>query len=154
LDLSSGSIFQFDLELSLSNAGLAQTGRGTAYDGMNVTGDFTGSGAIFRIVLAAGESFSDSFWTASRTWSGIFADGSGNPLNIASIFSGGFQYYTTVDGIATSTTAPDALVGNFSISGSTLSYTISGGGDPIPEPSSALFGLLIGAGLLRRRRAA
>ena len=27
-------------------------------------------------------------------------------------------------------------------------------GDPIPEPSSALFGLLIAAGLLRRRRLA
>jgi len=155
LNLASGSVFEFDLVLGLSQGDqLAQTLRGTAYDGVNVTGDFTGTGAIFRIVLGEGESFADSFWNSSRTWSGIFADGSGNPLDIASIFTGGFEYYTTLEGVAVVTTGPSAIVGNFSFSGSDLLYTISGGGDPIPEPSSALFGLLIGAGLLRRRRVA
>jgi hypothetical protein len=42
------------------------------------------------------------------------------------------------------------LTGTFSISGSNLQFTTF---SAIPEPTSALAGLLIGAGLLRRRRA-
>ncbi len=42
----------------------------------------------------------------------------------------------------------DPLMGGFSLSGNQVDLSV------IPEPTSALFGLLIAAGLLRRRRSA
>jgi uncharacterized protein (TIGR03382 family) len=53
-----------------------------------------------------------------------------------------FTYFANGSSVSTPT-----AYGSFSISGSTLTWTA------VPEPTSALAGLLITAGLLRRRRA-
>lgn len=102
--------------------------------------DLAGSGAVFKVVLPEGDSFTETFWDTSRTWTDIFdvADGA----NLANIFSGG---YAGSGGIT-----PGGLVegqGYFTLNGNTLSWIA------IPEPAGVIVGLLLAAGLLRRRRA-
>ena len=148
LTYSDGSIFEWEMDRTK-----AQT-RGTGYDAVNVTGDLTGLDGVddgtsfdakFRIVIGdAG--FTDAFWTSNKTWTDIFtaADGSSPKSNWAAIFGGGFEYYHGSNSIA----APSAAtVGYFTLSGNSLTWTA------VPEPTGALAGLLVGAGLLRRRRA-
>ena len=145
LTYQDGSIFAWDIDRTKD-----QATRGTGYDAVNVSGTLAGldgtdangtTDAIFRIVIGdAG--FTDNFWTKSNhTWSDIFTDGTNAKSGWASIFGGGFQYYKT-DG--TSLSVP--TTGSFSMANNTLTWTA------VPEPSSALAGLLLGAGLLRRRR--
>ena len=104
------------------------------------------------MVLDGTQTFAGSFWDTNRTWTDIFrtGDGSGTSnVNYASIFGGGFQYYnySGVGSTLAALTTP-TIDGSFSISGSTLTWSAE------PEPSSALAGLLLAAGLLRRRRSA
>ena len=114
---------------------------GTNYDAVNVTSSVTvdntsGSGTNFKIVLGSGVT-ADAFWNtpfAQRMWSDIFTG----------TLSGGF------DTANIQVTGPGAGniagMGSFSITGTSLTWAA------IPEPSSAvLSGLLIMAGLLRRR---
>lgn len=135
LSYSADSVFSWELTSATS-------GRGTNYDAVNVGGTLGGSGAVFRAVLTGGESFGDGFWTSNRTWTDIFMnsaeDGS---LSFASIFSS-IEYFEG----STDVTASIGSYGSFTISGSSLTWTA------IPEPSTALAGILLGAGLLRRRR--
>jgi hypothetical protein len=124
-------VFEWDL-----NANSA-SGRGTNYDAVDVGGTLTiDSGAIFRIVLGEGVTGS-AFWTTpeeTRTWSDIFG------------------YQTLVGSFSTSNievTGPGAALtglGSFTISGTSLTWTA------VPEPSTALAGVLLSLGLLRRRR--
>jgi len=94
------------------------------------------------VILNETQNFSETFWDADRTWSDIFKTGdAGGNLNFASVFSAPVQYYNSA-GILSTPTAQ----GYFTISGSTLNWTA------VPEPTSALAGILLGAGLLRRRR--
>lgn len=138
LTYSSGSIFEWDLASTP-----ATTGRGTSYDAVNVAGTLGGTGAIFRVVLNGAQNFSEAFWNTTRTWSDIFksADGGSN-LSIASIFSS-VQYYNATNGALSNIPATQ---GYFTFSGADMTWTA------VPEPSSALAALLLGAGLLRRRR--
>jgi autotransporter-associated beta strand protein len=127
---NNGSIFSWDV-----------TAAGTGYDKVVapslVDGDTTG-GSTFRLVVAD-STFADTFWDSNQTWTDIFTDGTNALSNWANIFS-----LSVVDsGFATLDTT---TYGTFSISGNTLSWTA------VPEPTSALAGLLLGAGLLRRRR--
>ena len=95
--------------------------------------NFGGSGGLFNIVT----DLTNGFWNQNRTFSGIFA-GTGSTL--ASIFS-------TIQYNGASLTG--GLVpgrGVFTISGNNLSYAA------IPEPTTALAGVLLVTGLLRRRR--
>lgn len=146
LTYADASIFSWDIDRTK-----AQT-RGTGYDAVNVTGtlagldgmdDGTTTDAIFRVVIGDAD-FSDAFWTTDRSWADIFtaADGTTARADWATIFGGGFEFYNGAGIISAPTT------GSFSISGNTLNWGYSA----IPEPTSALAGLLIGAGLLRRRR--
>lgn len=134
--LNTGSIFSWDL-----NTDATQTA-GTGYDNI-VSSSLSGSDAIFKVVLSGAQTFSDAFWTTAHTWDNLFStDGTaGNALEIASVFTGGFTYANSSGTLATPT-----AVGSFSITGSALSWSA------VPEPTSALAGLLLGAGLLRRRR--
>ena len=131
---SSGSIFSWDLDTTLS-------GRGTAYDGVN-TSAVSGSGAVFQVVLQGAQSFGDAFWTSAHTWSDIFTTNGTTPISsdLAAVFST-FTYANGGGVLGT----PSAI-GSFSLTGSTLSWSA------VPEPTTALAGLLLGAGLLRRRR--
>lgn len=139
LTYNTGSIFEWDLASSLQNA------RGIGYDAVNVTGGIiSGSGAVFKVVLGGGGSFSETFWNSDRTWTDIFktADG-GTAVSIASTFaSANVQWFTGSNNM----TALTGGEGYFTTSDTNLNWIA------VPEPSSALAGLLLGAGLLRRRR--
>lgn len=136
LTTGSGSIFEWELAATPD-----VTGRGTSYDAVNVAGTLGGSGAIFRVVLNGAQNFSESFWDSNRTWTDIFktAD-AGSSVSFTSNFSS-MQYYNSTGSLGTPTGQ-----GYFTMSGSSLSWTA------VPEPTSALAGVLLGAGLLRRRR--
>ncbi len=130
---NNGSIFSWDINAA-----------GTSYDKLIspslVDGDAAG-GAVLRIV-AADPAFTNTFWDTNRTWTDIFTtDGSTAIANWASIF-------TAVSVVNSSFNPITPVDGSFSVSGNTLTWTA------VPEPSSALAGLLIAAGLLRRRRVA
>jgi autotransporter-associated beta strand protein len=137
LTYDSGSIFEWNLAASP-----AETGRGTSYDAVNAASLGSTSGAIFRVVLDGTQDFTSTFWDSDRTWSDIFKTADdGSNLDIASIFTGTIQYFNGSGSLGTPT-----VQGSFSMSGSSLNWTA------VPEPTSALAGLLITAGLLRRRR--
>lgn len=131
----------------------AQT-RGIGYDAVNVTGALAGldgadanttTDAIFRIVIGD-SAFNQPFWSTARTWTDIFS-ATTTTGSLQTIFSGGFQY-SSIDGSAVS----PAGQGSFALTGNTLVWTPQNGATFVPEPTSALAGLLLGAGLLRRRR--
>lgn len=125
--------------------------RGTNYDAVNVSGTLSGPSvspySIFKIVLPTGTNFSNSFWSQQRQWADIFTDGT-TAKAWTSFFGGStpnFSFYsgTTALVFDNSNNPP----GYFAFSGAnTLTW------NPVPEPTSALTGLLIAAGLLRRSR--
>ena len=139
LTYSSGSIFEWELASSL-----AESGRGTSYDGVNVTGSLGGTGAKFRVVLDGTQTFADAWWNSDRKWTDIFtaADGTTAKTNWNSIFGGGFEYHNASSG----NLGDPSTEGFFTVTGNSLNWTA------VPEPTSALAGLLLGAGVLRRRR--
>jgi autotransporter-associated beta strand protein len=145
LTLNPGSIFEWELAATPKDS---STGiRGTDYDAVNVTAaiPLAGSGAIFRVVLDGTQNFGDAFWNANHTWTDIFktAD-SGSDVSFASIFSR-VEYWNTKNGALTDVPATQ---GAFTYSGNTLTWNYTA----VPESSSALAGLLLGACLMRRRR--
>jgi len=126
-----GSIFSWDI-----NA--AGTSYGKLVTSSLVDGGSAG-GAVLRIV-AADSSFANTFWNTNRTWTDIFTtNGSTAIANWANIF-------TSVSLVNSSFTSITPAGGFFTASGNTLTWTA------VPEPGGALAGLLLGAGLLRRRR--
>ena len=150
LNYGSGSIFEWQLSSNTAD------GRGTSFDGVdiafsqldaehattnkNLTID---SGAIFKLVLGGAVSFNPAtdtelFWNSSRSWQ-VFADATANLFSTTGNF--------TVDALSANyaTYYPN---GHFSFDNTigTLNWTA------VPEPTSALAALLLGAGLLRRRR--
>ena len=127
LALVSGSIFSWDLDASTTDPG-ANTANSGSYD--IVTGNGTGTGT-FKVVLGS-NSFTDVFWNTNKTWNSIF---SGSDPTF-SVFAG--------TGVASSGLVTDE--GQFTYTGSTLTWTA------VPEPTSALAGILLGAGMLRRKR--
>ena len=137
LTTGSGSIFEWELA-----ATPAETGRGTSYDAVNIAGTMGGSSAIFRVVLDGAQNFSESFWDTNRTWTDIFtaADNTTAKTNWTNAFSS-VQYYNSTGSLGTPTGQ-----GYFTMSSSSLTWTA------VPEPTSAFAGILLGAGLLRRRR--
>jgi len=130
---NNGSIFSWDISST-----------GTSYDKLITTGLIDGNaagGSILRIVAADAE-FSENFWDSTQTWTDIFTtNGTAAISNWASIFTS----VSVVDSGFNSITPGGA----FSVTGSTLTWTA------VPEPSTAaLAGILLGAGLIRRRRSA
>ena len=146
LTYNDGSIFSWEIDRTQDQT---PTGRGTGYDAANVSGTLAGQdgiadSAIFRVVIGDAN-FANAFWTSSHTWSDIFtSDGSTAIANWTSIFGGGIKTYTSGGVEITGT----ATYGSFSFTPDTHSLTWSA----VPEPSSALAGILLGAGLLRRNR--
>ena len=143
LTYEQGSIFEWELGATLKDS--TDGTRGTDYDSVNVSGALgtTGTGAIFRVVLGDAGDFAATFWDSDHIWTDIFkTSDSGSAVSFASVFNAGAIEYWNSGGNIGNTNGSRS----FSISGSTLSWSA------IPEPTSALAGLLIAAGLLRRRR--
>lgn len=136
---NNGSIFAWDLSVPTpsSNADIS-TGNTFAVSGNLIDGESDGGGSVFKILLGTGQNFSDNFWTADHSWSSVLT--SGNSLALNTLFTS-FDYANTAGSIS----APTG--GSFALSGTNLTWSA------VPEPTSALAGLLIAAGLLRRRRA-
>ncbi|MGL5017376.1 MAG: autotransporter-associated beta strand repeat-containing protein, partial [Luteolibacter sp.] len=143
LTYGAGSIFEWDLNAKKDTDSGA---RGIDYDAVDVTGALVvNSTAIFRVVLGTGATTGDlSFWQQNQTWSDIFSGGfSGS----ASFTSSLLQVVDAASGATFDVSNLNSGIGSgFTISGSNLNWTA------VPEPTSALAGLLITAGLLRRRR--
>lgn len=131
LNFSTGSIFEWDI---------ANTG--ATYDKALAGGLVSGLGAVFNVVLNGGGGFADPFWDSNRNWTATDLFGATSAsVNLADIFSGSNTSFAT-----------NPSQGSFS-------FTSTGGGtnnqltwSAVPEPTSAFAGLLIAAGLLRRRR--
>ena len=134
LNYGSGSVFEWDLNASGSDTGTSNQG---SYGQVVANGAVSGA-SVFTVALGT-NSFTDAFWDTNKTWSNIFT-GTGAPSNLASLF-------TTFGGTNVASDGTVAGQGYFTFNGgSTLTWTA------VPEPTTALAGMLLGAGLLRRRR--
>ena len=138
LDYEANSLFAWDLNATNGADPGVVLNNGT-YDRVDVTGNLTGIDAQFRVILGA-NAFTDAFWTTDKTWNNIFT-ATGTFTDLATIFTTVKWYEGGTD-----MTSSTSSIGSFTLTGSTLTWSA------VPEPSSALAGLLIGAGLLRRRR--
>ncbi|MGL5019971.1 MAG: beta strand repeat-containing protein [Luteolibacter sp.] len=127
---NSGSIFQWDINVS----GASETG----HDTVTNPGGLGGTDAVFNVVLGTG-TYAAAFWDTDRSWGDIFSAGT-----LASVFSSITGTGVVWDPINFRGDVADQ--GYFTRAANTLSWTA------VPEPTSALAGLLITAGLLRRRR--
>lgn len=144
------SIFEWDLNSNKDtdglddNAGLTTDNgaRGVDFDAVDVTGNLTVSAAaIFKVIVGSGVNFAseDGFWARNQQWSNIFnVTGTGGTLGWSNT---AVAVYNTSNELQTV-----GSYGGFTITGTTLSWTA------VPEPTSALAGLLVAGGLLRRRR--
>ena len=126
ISYASGSVFAWDLTENSNSIGFDTVSGSGA---LNVH-----SNAVFRVVLGSLVDLDNLFWSADRSW------------NIFSGFTGGSFNNSLLQVVNQSGTPVGSSHGHFSVSGSTLNWSTN------PEPSSALAGLLIGAGLLRRKR--
>ena len=124
---------------SFAAASNAATG---SYDQVVAAGAITGSAAIFKVVLS-GNTFADAFWNTDKSWTNIFG-GAGTPASLADVFGS----FSATGGLDSSGNVSGR--GQFTFNGTTSTLNWSA----VPEPTSAMTGLLIGAGLLRRRRGA
>jgi autotransporter-associated beta strand protein len=93
LTFASGSIFEWDIEqASTADPGAAPAPGGTnagSYDQVVMngsSGSLTGSGGIFKVVLGAGKSFTDTFWDTNKTWNNIFTGSGVATADLAAIF--------------------------------------------------------------------
>jgi fibronectin-binding autotransporter adhesin len=139
-DLSYGSASIFDWELT-ANSATQGTSPNFTFDQVDMTGAADTlsivSGAKINLILNNGVAFSDGFWNTNQSWN-IFTN--------ASTVAGNFLINNISNDM--NSTAYTALhpYGSFTMTGTTLTWTA------VPEPSGVLAGLLLGAGLLRRRR--
>ena len=143
LAYGSGSIFEWDLAAaSTADPGVVANGLTGTYDQVVSTGAVTGGAAVFKVVIG-GNSFTDAFWDTNKSWTNIFT-GAGAPTLLSHIFSS----FSATGGLDSSGGVAGQGLFSFNGSTATLNWTA------VPEPTSALAAILLGAGLLRRRRMA
>jgi len=143
LGYGAGSIFEWDLSAaSTTDPGLVSDALTGTYDQVVATGAVTGGAAVFKVVLG-GNAFTDAFWDTDKSWTNIFT-GAGAPALLSSVFGS----FSATGGLDSSGVV--AGQGQFTFNGSSATLNWSA----VPEPTTALAGLLLGAGLLRRRRVA
>lgn len=134
MTLAEGSIFSWEL------ASQTTSGRGTNFDAVDVGGNIEFSNSIFNVVIT-GLDLNSNFWDATQTWQ-VFNKG----LTAGSGFSS-FQLFASTDLV---NPVSYGSIGNFAFNSGTGSLVWTA----VPEPSSALAGILISIGLFRRRRSA
>lgn len=158
---NTSSVFEWELSTNVAklSGGIAGAGvRGTDFDGVDVTsGAVTiNSGAIFKILL--GEDFvpTATFWDSRQVWNVFQLNPLADPVVTKTGVFSTFQVWDA-NGID-----PDIQYNTDYSSQGYFSYAYNTDGlgtysgnliwTAVPEPTSALAGLLLGAGLLRRRR--
>lgn len=134
----SSSIFEWTLEAGPLDPGSGSTNQGS-YGQVAVAGSVSGT-SVFEVVLGQ-NGYADAFWNTAKSWSNVF-NASGANLD---------PFFTAIsgNGIVYDSESGRGVVGGegyFAFSGSSLTWTA------VPEPNSALAGLLVAAGLIRRRR--
>ena len=139
LTYDTGSIFEWDLNAATSNTGTSNQGSYGQVIATGASGSVTGGAAVFKVVLG-GNTFADAFWDTNKSWSNIFT-GTGAPTSLSALFNS----FDATGGLTSSGVV--AGQGYFTMSATSLTWTA------VPEPTTALAGILLGAGLLRRRRA-
>jgi hypothetical protein len=139
---ASTSMFRWDLK------GNTTAGAGTNWTQINFANQVAtfAEGTQFVIAFDDTTDFLDGFWSQNRSWDifnggTISGDGAGAFLaNLDFIFTGGLNRPADIpNGYNTSHFSFDQSTG-------TLNWTA------IPEPTSALSGIILAAGLMRRRR--
>ena len=146
LSYGSGSIFEWDLRAGQTDPGEGAVNSGS-FDQVSASGAVTGTAAVFKVALGT-NSFTDAFWSTNKSWD-VFTTGAGSN-NLSTIFSS-----FTGTGIGSSGLVKgQGYNGLFSFleSNSTLYWTRMEGYEVVPEPGTSLAGLLLAAGLLRRKR--
>jgi autotransporter-associated beta strand protein len=151
LTYAGGSVFNWELSSLVDNS---DGTRGTHFDGVNLTtgGELSiasdlETGAIFKIVLGVNFVPGSVFWDSNHVWS-VF--NIADPVTLAA--GSDFSRFLVSDGLGdyTSDYSSEGYFTFDTVSGSptlgNLNWTA------VPEPTGALAGLLVGAGLLRRRR--
>jgi autotransporter-associated beta strand protein len=129
----SGSTFSWELGSQAIGEG------GVNFDSVVVGGNLTVNGGNFNVIVTNLE-LGASFWDANQTWS-VF--------EVTGTKTGTFSSFNLYDSSNLSNQVNYSSQGSFSFNAGNLTWTAA-----IPEPTNALAGLLIGAGLLRRRRSA
>jgi fibronectin-binding autotransporter adhesin len=147
-DYLSSSFFNWELSTNTTTQGSGTVGSPYVYDQVLVGGAMTvADGAVLNIVLktstnsnslASNVLFSDPFWNVPRQWP-VFVG--------ATSYTGTFSINVSLDTADQPYTSAIQMPSDgFYYSAGNLYW------NPVPEPTSALAGLLLTAGLLRRRR--
>jgi hypothetical protein len=140
------SIYSWDLN---SNT----TAGGDRYTTSPGNGTLTITSGVFQVVLGSGVDLNNSFWNVNQNWAQIIAvppGASANPILTIGTVSA-YSYSGPADGSGTFTLLNTSARGSFSLSGTDATgYSVTW--SAIPEPTSALAGLLLVSGLLRHRR--
>lgn len=143
LTFAATSIFDWDINSPAGADPGIGTANGGSYDKVVNTNATQMSGiSVFNVILGTGKSFSDAFWDTDKTWNNVFTGTGVASVNLKDIFTS-FTYNGTA---LTAGLVPGEGTFSYGATGTTLSWTA------VPEPTSALAGLLVTAGLLRRRR--
>jgi fibronectin-binding autotransporter adhesin len=132
LTLANNSIFEWQLSSETT------VGRGTAFDAVDVSGTLNVTGSVYKIIVA-NLNIGSTFWDADHTW---------DVFNKAS--TGTFASFQLYDASNLTSQVSYNTQGSFSFDSASgdLKWNFSA----VPEPTGAVVGLLISAGLLRRRR--
>ncbi|MBC8097358.1 MAG: autotransporter-associated beta strand repeat-containing protein, partial [Akkermansiaceae bacterium] len=131
---TNSSIFAWELGSETEGA------RGTNYDAVNVGSTLSVADSIFKVIVS-GLDISGAFWDADHTWD-VFNKASSGTFNTFELYNASnltSQVNYNTHGSFAFDTATGDLKWNFTA---------------VPEPTSALAAVLLGAGFLRRRRAA
>ncbi|MEO8614728.1 MAG: autotransporter-associated beta strand repeat-containing protein [Luteolibacter sp.] len=135
------SIFDWDIDSPVTNQAGADQGSYDKVVNNNAT-QMSGT-SVFNVILGTGKSYGDAFWDTDKSWTNVFS-GTGLASDLSTIFTSFSNNGTAL----TAGLVPGEGTFSYGITTNTLTWTA------VPEPTSALAGLLIGAGLLRRRRTA
>jgi hypothetical protein len=108
------------------------------------------SGALLNIVFGSGVNLQNSFWDNNQSWTVFNGFNSGNKstgqFTLGSITGGANGYTLSANRPGAGFSISPVTNNNGTV---TLNYT---GAAFVPEPTSALAGILLAGGLLRRRR--
>ena len=143
---TAGSVFDWDLTTADKNDPGAASSNSGNYGQLAAT-SASGS-SVFNVTLLGGgtgtDSYADAFWNTNKTWTNVFA--ATGLTDLTSLFSSFSGDGLVASGSGSSIIGTAGGEGHFSFSSTSLNWTA------VPEPTTALAGLLLGAGLLRRRR--